>query len=43
VSDIADYCASTIDDPAAIESLDPDLVAQYFSDPENWTPQLEER
>ena len=36
VSDIADYCASSIDDPAAIESLDPDLVAQYFSDSENW-------
>jgi len=36
VSDIADYCASTIDNPAAIKSLDPDLVAQYFSDPENW-------
>jgi hypothetical protein len=36
VSDIADYCASSIDDPRAIESLDPDLVAQCFSDPENW-------
>jgi hypothetical protein len=30
VSDIADYCASSIDDPAAIESLDPDLVSQYL-------------
>jgi hypothetical protein len=30
VSGIADYCASSIDDPAAIESLDPHLVAQYF-------------
>ena len=36
VSDIGDYCASSIDDPAAIESLDPDLVTQYFNDPENW-------
>ena len=36
VSDIADYCASSIDDPRAIESLDPDLVTEYFNDPENW-------
>jgi len=36
VSDIADYCASSIDDPAAIELLDLDSVAEYFSDPENW-------
>ena len=36
VSDIADYCASSIDNPAAIESLDPDSVADYFKDPENW-------
>jgi len=36
VSDIADYCASSIYDPRAIESLDADLVAEYFSDPENW-------
>jgi hypothetical protein len=37
VSDIADYCASSIDDPRATKLLDPDLVAEYFSDPENWT------
>ena len=42
VSDIADYCASSIDHSAATKSLDPDLVAQCFSDPENWTQQPEE-
>jgi hypothetical protein len=36
VSDIADYCASSIDNPEAIESLDPDSVSEYFSDLENW-------
>ena len=35
-SDIADYCASSIEDPVAIELLDSDSVAEYFSDPENW-------
>ena len=36
VADIADYWASNIDDPAAVELLDRELVAEYFSDPENW-------
>jgi hypothetical protein len=36
VSLIADYCAASIDDRRAVELLDPDSVAEYFSDPENW-------
>ena len=36
VADIADYWASSIDYPGAIELLDPESVAEYFSDPENW-------
>ena len=36
VADIADYCAAGIDDPAAVELLDPEVVAEHFSDPENW-------
>jgi hypothetical protein len=43
VADIADYCASSIDDPATIESLDPALVAQYFRDPENCKSYAEAR
>jgi hypothetical protein len=44
VSLIADYCAASIDDRRAVELLDPDSVAEYFSDPENWksyAPQVE--
>jgi hypothetical protein len=36
VADIADQEASGLENPAAIESLDPDLVAECFADAENW-------
>ena len=46
VSDIAEHNASGIDKAAAIELLDPESVAEYFSDPENWrgyAPQVKEQ
>jgi hypothetical protein len=37
VSDIADHNAACIDNPAAIEPLDADAIAEYFEDVENWS------
>jgi hypothetical protein len=37
VADIAEYNASGLENPSAIESLDPDQVAEAFTDPENWS------
>jgi hypothetical protein len=37
VSDIADHNAACIDNPAAIEPLDADSIAEYFEDVENWS------
>lgn len=37
VVDIVEHNASDLENPAAIESLDPDSVAEYFSDAENWS------
>ena len=39
VADMANYLASSIDDPAAIGSLDADSVAEYFSELGNSTQQ----
>jgi hypothetical protein len=36
VADIAEHNASDLDNPAAIECLDADCVAEYFEDEENW-------
>jgi hypothetical protein len=36
VADIAEHNASDLDNPAAIECLDPDSMAEYFEDDENW-------
>ena len=36
VADIAEHNASDLDDPAAIECLDADSVAEFFGDVENW-------
>lgn len=36
VADIAEHNASDLDNPAAIECLDADSVAEYFGDDENW-------
>lgn len=39
VADIADFEASVLDNPAAVESLDAELMAESFNDAENWTAQ----
>ena len=36
VADIAEHNASDLDNPAAIECLDADSVAEYFGDDVNW-------
>jgi hypothetical protein len=38
VSEIADQNASDIENPEAQEPLDPNSVAEFFSDPEHWQP-----